>query len=471
MRRSRLTGRLLPVLLTVLIAGIVPVFPVSPVVADAQQLPVSDNATSSPVVLCMDLVPLRGPYLTGMTSDSVVVNAVTGETMSLELQWATDEFYNACGTYESTVSHTPATVFDFNLDGLEPDTVYHYRLKSGCLSTADYSFRTFPASGPFTFIVYGDTQDQLPQFSQYERYKLVADAVAAEPDIAFVLHCGDLVNDGDDTENWDRYFDVSRELMATTTVYPCLGNHEKNSANYFDAFGVTPDYSFDCSDAHFTILDSMNTTTAQRTWLDDDLDTDKPWKFVSFHYPMYTSDPNHFGGWLNLQEEWEPLLLEHGVDAVWNGHIHVYEHYLESGIHYTVMGTGGGPVDMLSAEKPDGYLNSLENCMAYAKVTIDSADSATVQIIHVADISADGTEVTTVYPPGTIYDTFTMEPPEQPVWDLNGDHVCNISDVVVLGLHWGETGTPGWMPFDLNNDGVISIGDVVVLGLHWDESW
>ena len=33
------------------------------------------------------------------------------------------------------------------------------------------------------------------------------------------------------------------------------------------------------------------------------------------------------------------------------------------------------------------------------------------------------------------------------------------------------TGTPGWIPQDLNNDGVINIGDVVVLGLHWGETW
>ena len=58
-----------------------------------------------------------------------------------------------------------------------------------------------------------------------------------------------------------------------------------------------------------------------------------------------------------------------------------------------------------------------------------------------------------------------------PEWDLNGDGVCNIGDVVVIGLHWGETGPAGWIPQDLNSDGVINIGDVVVLGLHWGETW
>jgi hypothetical protein len=60
---------------------------------------------------------------------------------------------------------------------------------------------------------------------------------------------------------------------------------------------------------------------------------------------------------------------------------------------------------------------------------------------------------------------------ETPDWDLNGDHICNIGDVVKVGLAWGLTGDPGWIPEDLNNDGVINIGDVVVLGLHWGEAW
>ena len=61
--------------------------------------------------------------------------------------------------------------------------------------------------------------------------------------------------------------------------------------------------------------------------------------------------------------------------------------------------------------------------------------------------------------------------PTRPAWDLNGDHVCNIGDVVVIGLQWGRTGSAGWIPEDVNNDGAINIGDVVVIGLHWGQTW
>jgi hypothetical protein len=58
-----------------------------------------------------------------------------------------------------------------------------------------------------------------------------------------------------------------------------------------------------------------------------------------------------------------------------------------------------------------------------------------------------------------------------PYWDLNGDHGCNIGDVVKLGLKWGLAGSQGWIPEDVNKDGVINIGDVVKIGLNWGKTW
>jgi hypothetical protein len=69
------------------------------------------------------------------------------------------------------------------------------------------------------------------------------------------------------------------------------------------------------------------------------------------------------------------------------------------------------------------------------------------------------------------FEGFSLATPLSPFWDLNGDYVCNIGDVVKVGLKWGLTGSVGWIAEDLNNDGVINIGDVVVLGLHWGETW
>jgi hypothetical protein len=56
-----------------------------------------------------------------------------------------------------------------------------------------------------------------------------------------------------------------------------------------------------------------------------------------------------------------------------------------------------------------------------------------------------------------------------PDWDVNEDGDINILDVVRVGLHWGETGDPGWIREDVNDDGSVDILDVAVIGLHWGE--
>jgi hypothetical protein len=53
-------------------------------------------------------------------------------------------------------------------------------------------------------------------------------------------------------------------------------------------------------------------------------------------------------------------------------------------------------------------------------------------------------------------------------WDVNGDGVVDVSDLVLVGTHFGEEGEPGWIPEDINDDGVIDVSDLVILGAHFD---
>ncbi len=92
---------------------------------------------------------------------------------------------------------------------------------------------------------------------------------------------------------------------------------------------------------------------------------------------------------------------------------------------------------------------------------------------RVLDVTVDGVSqgAITSYTFSNVTDNHAISASFIPSWDLNGDHVINIGDVVKIGLVWGQTGTPGWIPEDLNKDGYINIGDVVVVGLHWGETW
>jgi hypothetical protein len=47
-------------------------------------------------------------------------------------------------------------------------------------------------------------------------------------------------------------------------------------------------------------------------------------------------------------------------------------------------------------------------------------------------------------------------------WDVNGDGFVNVLDMISVGQHFGETGSPGWIPEDVNRDGVINVRDMLL---------
>ena len=353
-----------------------------------------------------EMVPLWGPYLTAAGETSMTVNWRTENAVSGSVFYATETYFNMYGDYNNVVDDAESELHHVQLTGLSPSTTYHYRVLIGEAFTADHAFTTF-GSDSFTFIVYGDTQEQLPSYTQLERHKLVADRIAAENDVSFILHCGDIVGDVNNPEEWNRFFQVARSALAETPIFPVVGNHEEHSINYYDTFGVPEWYSFDCGNAHFAMLDSDTAVSVQAQCLAQDLNNDAAWKFAVFHYPLYSSVESHWGGWLDLQTSWEPEFIANGVNAVFNGHVHAYERYYEKGIHCAVLGIGGGPSYMLSEDKIDGYRNSFENTLGYAKVTVNG-NKAYMEVIKVAEFN--GSEVTQLYPPNTIFERVNLAP-------------------------------------------------------------
>src|SRR4030042_766954 len=54
-------------------------------------------------------------------------------------------------------------------------------------------------------------------------------------------------------------------------------------------------------------------------------------------------------------------------------------------------------------------------------------------------------------------------------WDVNTAGCINVLDAILVGQHWGETGTPGWIREDVNGDGTINVLDVILIGQNWGE--
>jgi hypothetical protein len=126
-------------------------------------------------------------------------------------------------------------------------------------------------------------------------------------------------------------------------------------------------------------------------------------KIVILHYPVYSSDEKHYGGWENLHRILVPAFQESGVRLVFNGHVHVFEQVERDGITYITEARGGAPAYPLNKTRIPGSVRAYENTLGYSRVTVDpKAAIIRVDVIRVADVSGDLRTVTRIYPEGTI---------------------------------------------------------------------
>lgn len=69
-------------------------------------------------------------------------------------------------------------------------------------------------------------------------------------------------------------------------------------------------------------------------------------------------------------------------------------------------------------------------------------------------------------PPG-FEDVTSTVAQSQEEWDVNGDGIASVLDMILVGQRWGETGLSGWIKADTNKDGTINVLDMIIIGQHW----
>ncbi len=357
----------------------------------------------------------RGPYLSDATRTSIIVSWETRDASGSVVEYATDVQYNASGgVYDQQAEDSNSVKrHSVTLRDLLPSTVYHYRVKSGADVGEDNTFHTAVEwFEPFTLVAYGDTRT-----NHNDHLAVVNRIIEHEPDL--VLHCGDLVENGNVLSQWDVFFDTTKDLMKNVPFYPALGNHENNAQNYYDLFyppaGGGKDskqwYSFDYGNAHIICLDSgVRYSTDQIEWLEADLArvADRvQWIFVNFHHPPHSSGSH--GSEYATMPRWIDAFEQYGVDIVFNGHDHLYERSLNNDIWYIVTGGGGAPLYAVNQE-PNPYQIYAETTLHFCKPQINGA-----QLVFEM-IRADG----------TVGDSFIMTEP------------VGVASVGKLSTTWGR---------------------------------
>jgi len=106
-----------------------------------------------------------------------------------------------------------------------------------------------------------------------------------------------------------------------------------------------------------------------------------------------------------LRDTWEEIFREGGVDIVFNGHMHCYEHFYVHGIHHVVTGGGGAPLQDAMEYVAAGTVFRRYKTLHYIRVTVDR-DAIRVDMIPVASVYDDEVHPT---PCGRAVDSFTIE--------------------------------------------------------------
>ena len=235
------------------------------------------------------------------------------------------------------------------IDGLQPDTLYVYRVQGNGSWSAWNQLRTLAAADqPLTLLYFGDTQNK--NVSHVSR--VVRAAQKAAPDARLSLFAGDLVSGGDnmDDSEWGEWFAATAWLAQETLVAPAIGNHE-----YFEEFEDTPQerrvlgrhwpvtfalpangadaaasssYWFDAQGVRVVVVDGtsaldLGTASAQAKWLDSVLAGHRqPWTVVLLHQPFYSPRAGRENA--ALRDVLLPVVRRHKVDLVLQGHDHTY---------------------------------------------------------------------------------------------------------------------------------------------------
>lgn len=242
---------------------------------------------------------------------------------------------------------------------LDADCEYVYTLYnmdgqpcySASFNTASYD------SDSVTLMHISDTQDELYGGTVWA--ELMENALQKTDNIDMILHTGDIVQHGGTESEWEQMLKNVEPYVTTIPLTLTSGNHSywpdyKGNASRIEYNHITMDfpvadyvnglyysydygvyYSYDYADVHITVLSSGDSDTVgvslpQREWLKKDLaSTDKKWKIVLIHNPVYScgrygsvSPENQIAQ--IQQQTLGTIFNEYNVDLVLQGHDHVF---------------------------------------------------------------------------------------------------------------------------------------------------
>lgn len=255
-------------------------------------------------------------------------------------------------------------IHSVRIEGLQPDTRYAYRVRSGTRTCDVHHFYTAPEEGgSFRFTAWGDSQGGEPF------HKTVTAMLNDAPHV--LLGLGDLVHDGRIDSHWkDHLFDPARRLLHEVPLFTAFGNHGKNGPLFYKLMGyenlaVSPQsesvYTWTWGNAFFLVVDTNglffdigDIETEWSAWIKEQVASpaaqNATWRIAYAHEPGASTETSAqlecggtvyapITGWLL------PLLQQHDFHAYLCGHVHLYERTMVGNLVHIIAGGGGGGLD------------------------------------------------------------------------------------------------------------------------------
>jgi hypothetical protein len=333
----------------------------------------------------------KGPWLQDLGPTSVVLRAEVEPAAPARLVVDRVEHAKAgsdAGGDTRTVTGASATFHSLRVSGLEPQTAYHFSLDSGG-AIEQGTFTTAPAdtqAAPISFLVFGDNR------TDDVSHAAVVRAMAESPS-DFLINTGDAIEDGNDAEQWQRFFEIEKGLIKERCLFIAVGNHElkeQAGTNFLRYFGPEANPSAapaERSDrrvlyrtvrwgaVRFFFLNGLDTFVggAEKEWLDAELtkadnEPGLTWRIVVVHHGAWAAGPH--GPNPRLMAAHAPEMWKaHRIDLVLSGHDHIYERGESDGMKYIVSGGGGAP--LYRVKGPNTNVRMVESTYHFLDAKID----------------------------------------------------------------------------------------------------
>lgn len=313
-----------------------------------------------------------------------------------------DDTSDPPGTVQASDSAN-VSLHEVSLRGLIPGTRYQYEVTGPGLAPTGGTFTAAPTGAvPFRFVIYGDTRSDPIMHAATVR------AVRNEG-AEFVLHTGDLIEDGRREEQWQQFFEIEQDLLRNAPLVPVIGNHEivrpgsvgvDNFRRYVHCEPDSPepelDYALAYGNVRFVVANAYDdwTSPVMRQWLETRLERARRevpdgFVIVAMHWGPCSSGP-HGENRIVRAAGVDEVLRQHRVDLVVSGHDHLYERGEDRGLRYIVSGGGGAP--LYERRRSQAYTHVYASEYHYVR----------------ADVERDRIVFTAVRPDGSVIDRCTL---------------------------------------------------------------